>query len=177
MVLEIAERVKERLRAAWVEIRVDAVGLGAGVVDTLSARAALLAEPWFSVYEMLGSASPPANVGGSVHGYGNARAFWFDQLRQSMRNGRVRFIADTRLSDDLAIVFYSFKNGKLFLASKEDMRKEHGRSPDHADALAYATAPVSDGLPAGSSISDDAQELLEQWEDDLLESEINIAPF
>lgn len=176
-VLEIAERIRTEKKCSWVEIRVDAVGLGAGVVDTLNARAALLREPWFSVYEMHGSASPPVDVGGSVHGYGNARAYWYDQLRQSMRNGRVKIEDDERVKDDLAIVFYKFKNGKLFIISKEEMRKDHGRSPDHADALAYATAPVQDGLPVGSSVSQDPEDAISGFMDGLDDSELVIAPF
>lgn len=176
-VLEIAQRIKDEKKCSWVEIRVDAVGLGAGVVDTLNARAALLKDPWFTVYEMHGSASPPIDVGGSVHGYGNARAYWYDQLRQSLRNGRVKIEDDDRVKDDLAIVFYKFKNGKLFIISKEEMRKDHGRSPDHADALAYATAPVQDGLPVGSAVSQEAEDAISGFMDGLDDSGLEIAPF
>lgn len=176
-VLEIAERLRLKFKSAWVEIRVDAVGLGAGVVDTLNARAALLKEPWYSVYEMHGSASPPVNVGGSVHGYGNARAYWFDQLRQGMRNRSVCIEEHAGLRDDFPIIFYSFKHGKLFIMSKEEMRKLYGRSPDFADALAYAVAPVEDGLPVGSSVSQDAAEAIEDFSGALDESEMSISPF
>lgn len=179
-VLKIAEDLKERLNASWVEIRVDAVGLGAGVVDTLNARAVLLADPWFSVYELHGSASPPVDVGGSVHGYGNARAYWFDQLRQQMRNETVKIqggeFAD-RIADDLGIVFYEFRSGKLYIISKEQMRKDHGRSPDFADALAYATAPVAEGLPVGSTISDPAAQISDDLEDMMDLREMSISPF
>lgn len=157
-VLQIAERLKEERKAPWVEIRVDAVGLGAGVVDTLNARATLLPDPWFTVYEMHGSAAPPADVGGSVYGFYNARAYWFEQLRQKMRNGSVTLIdPDELISDDLKMVFYSIKNGRLLIASKEDMRKEYGRSPDYADAIAYATAPVAEGLQQGDVLSESAE--------------------
>jgi hypothetical protein len=176
-VLEIAERIRNEKKCSWVEIRVDAVGLGAGVVDTLNARAALLKEAWFSVYEMHGSASPPVDVGGSVHGYGNARAYWFDQLRHSLRNGRTKLEDDQRIKDDLGIIFYKFKAGKLFVISKEEMRRDHGRSPDHADALAYATAPVPDGLPAGSSVSQEAEDAISGFMDGMDDSELLIAPF
>lgn len=179
-VLKIAEDLKEKLKASWVEIRVDAVGLGAGVVDTLNARAVLLADPWFSVYELHGSASPPVDVGGSVHGYGNARAYWFDQLRQQMRNGQVKVQGGSfaeRMADDLGMVFYEFRSGKLYIISKEQMRKDHGRSPDLADALAYATAPVAEGLPLGSTISDSAQDLANDLDDLMDMSDISIAPF
>ncbi|MFB7858794.1 LAGLIDADG family homing endonuclease [Rhodococcus qingshengii] len=176
-VLDIAKRIKEEKHCSWVEIRVDAVGLGAGVVDTLNARAVLEKDPWFSVYEMHGSASPPVDVGGSVHGYGNARAYWFDQLRQSMRNRRVQIENDQRIVDDLGIVFYKFSNGKLFIISKEEMRKLHGRSPDFADALAYATSPVVDSVPSGTETTQDAQEAMDSFMGGMDDSELSIAPF
>ena len=107
----------------------------------------------------------------------NARAYWYDQLRQSLRNGRVKIEDDDRVKDDLAIVFYKFKNGKLFIISKEEMRKDHGRSPDHADALAYATAPVQDGLPVGSAVSQEAEDAISGFMDGLDDSGLEIAPF
>lgn len=183
-VIHIAEEVKTRLKSPWVEIRVDAVGLGAGVVDTLNARAVLEKKPWFSVYEMHGSASPPADVGGSVHGYGNARAYWYDQLRQSMRNGRVQIghkadmdLHREQLKDDLAVIFYSFRQGRLFIMSKEDMRKLHGKSPDFSDALTYAVAPVAEGLPSGSKVSENAQDFLGAMDDMDDFGELSISPF
>lgn len=176
-VLAIAEDLKDRLNASWVEIRVDAVGLGAGVVDTLNARSVLLKDPWFSVYEMHGSASAPTDLGGSVHGYGNARAYWFDQLRQQMRNGLVKIEEHDQTKDDLAMVFYEFRSGRLFIISKEQMRKDHGRSPDYADAMAYATAPVAQGLPMGSTVSESAYAVAEDLEDLMDMSEMSIAPY
>lgn len=159
-VLQIAERLKEERKAPWVEIRVDAVGLGAGVVDTLNARATLLPESWFTVYEMHGSAAPPVDVGGSVYGFYNARAYWFEQLRQKMRNGSVKLIDENdQITDDLKMVFYSIKNGRLLIASKEDMRKEYGKSPDFADAVAYAVAPVAEGLQRGDVLTETAEEM------------------
>lgn len=178
-VLEIAERLKEERKAPWVEIRVDAVGLGAGVVDTLNARSVLLPEPWFSVYEMHGSASPPANVGGSVYGFYNARAYWFDQLRQKMRNGSVKLIdPEGKISDDLRMVFYQIKNGRLLIASKEEMRSQFGRSPDLADAIAYATAPVADGLQQGDILSETADSVASSFdEESSFFAEESISPF
>lgn len=178
-VLEIAERLKEERKAPWVEIRVDAVGLGAGVVDTLNARSVLLPEPWFSVYEMHGSASPPANVGGSVYGFYNARAYWFDQLRQKMRNGSVKLVDDdAKIADDLRMVFYQIKNGRLLIASKEEMRAQFGRSPDLADAIAYATAPVADGLQQGDILSETADSVASSFdEESSFFAEESISPF
>lgn len=177
-VLEIAERLKEERKAPWVEIRVDAVGLGAGVVDTLNARSVLLPEPWFTVYEMHGSASPPAEMGGSVYGYGNARAYWFDRLRQKMRNGSLKIDDENeKISDDLCMVFYKIKNGRLFIISKEEMRTMHGRSPDLADAIAYAVAPVAEGLQQGDVISETADSVVGGLEDALSELQNEISPY
>lgn len=181
-ILKIAEECRDRLQAAWTEIRVDAVGLGAGVVDTLNARAVLLKEPWFNVYEMHGSAAPPADVGGSVHGYGNARAWWYDQLRQNMGNGTVR-IENTephaqKIKDDLAIVYYVMKNGRMFIISKEKMRADFGRSPDYSDALVYATAPVFDGMMPGTVLSEDAEDAgVVETEALDFAREVSISPF
>jgi hypothetical protein len=178
-VLEIAERLKQERKAPWVEIRVDAVGLGAGVVDTLNARASLLPEQWYTVYEMHGSASPPADVGGSVYGFYNARAYWFEQLRQKMRNGSVKLIdPDELVADDLKMVFYSIKNGRLLIASKEDMRKEYGKSPDYADAVAYAVAPVADGLQQGDVLTETAEAMASHLvEDKDFWEEESISPY
>lgn len=179
-VLDIAQRLKEERKAPWVEIRVDGVGLGAGVIDTLNARAALLPEPWFSVYEMHGAASPPADVGGSVYGFYNARAYWFDQLRQKMGNGSVKLIdPDGLIADDLRMVFYQIKNGRLLIASKEEMRAQFNRSPDLADAVAYATAPVADGLQQGDILAGTPEEVVGLYGDDewLMDPETMIAPF
>lgn len=175
-VLHLAEEIKSRTKSSWVEIRVDAVGLGAGVVDTLNARLALLPEPWYSVYEMHGSAAAPTDLGGSVHGYGNARAYWFDQLRQMMRNGSVKVEDHEELKDDLAIIFYSIRNGKLYIAPKEEMRAKHGRSPDFADALAYATAPVASGPQVGDTYSETAEDFARDL-DDYVDEDLSISPF
>jgi hypothetical protein len=158
---------------------VDAVGLGAGVVDTLNARATLLPDHWFSVYEMHGSASPPVDVGGSVYGFYNARAYWFEQVRQKMRNGSLKVIdPDEALADDLKMIFYSIKNGRLLIASKEDMRSQYGRSPDLADALAYAVAPVASGLHQGDVLSETAETMASALEEEtgFLEEE-SISPY
>jgi hypothetical protein len=178
-VLKIAEELKERHNAAWVEIRVDAVGLGAGVVDTLNARLVLLETPWYSVYEMHGSAAPPQDQGGSVHGYGNARAWWFDQLRTSIRNNSVKIVSHDGVSDDLGMIYYVIKSGKLFIISKEEMRAKHGRSPDLADALVYAVSPVSEGVVDGTVYSRSPQEVLEEEAAELQEDawELQISPY
>lgn len=178
-VLQLAEDIRDRLEAPHVEIRVDAVGLGAGVVDTLAARHALLPEPWFTVREMHGSASVPKEMGGSTGGYGNSRAWWHDQLKQNMRNGSVRLALHDTLREELGGVRYKFTNGRLYIESKEDIRKRSGKSPDFVDALVYATAPVYTGLNTGDTVSEDPRMLLNDTRLEELEilRDMQISPF
>jgi hypothetical protein len=162
----VAEEVKDH-KATAADIRVDAVGLGAGVVDTLAARRADLEqeligtgyEPWFTVREMHGSAAAPKDVGGSVQGYGNARAWWYDQLKHLMRSGTIEIAEHAKLQDELGGIRYEYRNGKLYIESKEEIRKRNGKSPDYADSLVYATAPVHEGLSPGDTVSEDAYTL------------------
>lgn len=44
---------------------------------------------------------------------------------------------------DLGMVRVKYRGTDLAIGSKDDMRKEHGRSPDRADALALAFAAPS----------------------------------
>lgn len=178
-VLRIAEELKERYDCAWTEIRVDATGLGAGVVDTLNARSVLLEQTWFTVYEMHGAAAPPLEHGGSVHGYGNARAWWYDQLRSSLRNGSVKLVENQNLRDDLSIIYYNIRNGKLFLMSKEEMRAKFNKSPDFADALVYCVSPVPDQAIGSGVYSRTAQEVADDVDLEDMEAELglSISPF
>lgn len=182
----IGEEVKDR-KARYADIRVDAVGLGAGVVDTMAARRWELAqelapygkEPWFNVREMHGSAAAPKNVGGSVQGYGNARAWWFDQLKHLMRSGALEIEQHAKLQSELGGIRYDYRNGKLYIESKEEMRKDGRKSPDYADSLVYACAPVHEGLETGDTVSEDAYSLAqaEALNDAMMTHEMSISPF
>lgn len=161
-VLELAEshvrKAADGSPAEVVEIRVDGIGVGAGVVDTLQAARVKYQrkhrkEPWFTVREMNGSARPPRELGGSISGYGNARAYWHDQLKHQMRNGRVRLSQHDQLGDELRATRFRYSSGKMYIESKEEIRSRGGKSPDYADAIVYVSAPVFDGIPEGTIIA------------------------
>lgn len=147
---------------ADVQIRVDVVGLGAGVVDTLAAEQAKMEQrqgyAWFSVHEMNGAAAPPADMQASVQGYGNARAWWYDQAKQSMSNGSLNILHHGVLQDELAGVRFAYRSGRMYIESKEDMRKRGAKSPDFADALVYANAPLHEGLHEGDVLTSTAED-------------------
>lgn len=161
------------------DIRVDAVGLGAGVVDTMAAKRAEIEQelqrngidelPWFTVREMQGAAAPPKDNGGSIQGYGNARAYWYDQTKHLMRADAVNVEDHAKLKDELGGVRYKYKNGKLYIESKEEMRERGVKSPDFADAFVYAVAPVYDGLTKGDTVTAEANHLLSEVTDEELE--------
>lgn len=191
-VLEIARdlvhRDEDGVPDEMVEIRVDAVGVGAGVVDHLSSR--MMSWPaenrgeaaWFRVREMIGSARVPTEHGGATGGYGNARAWWYDQLKHQMANGTVRLVAHERLQDELRLIRFRYSSGKMYIESKEELRRANRRSPDFADAVVYASAPVFEGLERGDVVSVSAQDAVsamvaQQMEEMEFQMGTQISPF
>lgn len=170
-----------------VKIRVDVVGVGAGVVDTLAFEQAQMEDRdgycWYNVREMNGAAAPPIEQGGAVQGYGNARAYWYDQTKQSMANGSLKAQMHDTLYSELEAVRFTFKSGKMYMESKEDIRKAGRKSPDFADALVYAAAPLHEGLDVGDTVGMDAAEFdtdlaRQQAYNDLLEHyDMMISPY
>lgn len=168
-VVRIAERLAHKDAngrvAETIEIRVDGIGVGAGVVDTLKAAAIKYERKhrkpcWYTVREMNGSARPPKELGGSQAGYGNARAYWHDQLKHQMRSGRVRLESHEQLADELRACRFRYSSGKMYIESKEEIRSRGGKSPDFSDAIVYVSAPVFDGLPAGAVVTTDPEQIV-----------------
>lgn len=164
-----------------VEIRVDVIGLGAGVVDTLAFEQAKLeaaGEAWYTTVEMNGSAAPPIEQGGSTQGYGNARAYWYDQLKQGMANGSRRVVEHDVAKDELGGIRFAYRSGKMYIESKDEMKKRGVKSPDYADGLVYAGAELFDGAEVGDVLSTPAEEVAAAELQELLESvEMQISPF
>lgn len=112
-------------------IKVDAAGLGAGVVDRLR-------EVGLPVVEV--------NVGCKARHeerYSLLRDELFFGLRDRFRDGEICLPDDPVLRDQLAALSYSIdERGKQSVTSKSNLRKQGLPSPDRADALALAFAPV-----------------------------------
>lgn len=119
------------------EVRIDGVGVGAGVYDMLNE---LNAEGTYAVVSLVGNASSP-----DLDQWRNARAYWWDMVRNDMANGKIDISPDdTNLEDELLLVEYHFKNQRnaLQIESKEELRSRLGKSPDFADAFIYACTPL-----------------------------------
>lgn len=112
-----------------VEILVDSIGLGAGVLDRL--RELGLPARGINVAES------PAMKGT----YANLRAeLWF-KAKAWLANRDVKIPKDETLFAELAAPRYSFTStGKMQVESKESMKKRGLSSPDKADALCLCLA-------------------------------------
>lgn len=113
--------------------KVDGVGVGGGVVDQL-------AEQGFPVADMQAGARP-----NDPETFKNARAEWYWGLRQRFEAGDIDLDPDdTELAAQLAQIKYKYTSrGQLQIESKDEMKKRGLSSPDRADALMLAFAPVS----------------------------------
>lgn len=136
--MQLAARVhKHALDLEVDQVRVDAVGVGGGVMDRLVQLSNAAGKPYV-VIEMVASASPPDR---SLHR--NARAYWYDTMKHKLRSGHIELPDSKELLNEMSRVRYEYPNGIMKIESKEDMRKRGVSSPDLLDAAVIATAPIS----------------------------------
>ena len=113
-----------------VAVRVDAIGIGAGVVDRLR-ELGVAGVAGINVSER--ARNPEQFL--------NLRAELFDGLRQRFQEGRIRIPDDPDLIAELSALRYSFSSsGQVRLESKDELRARGITSPDRADALMLAFA-------------------------------------
>ena len=109
---------------------VDAIGLGAGVLDRLR-------EVGYRIEEYNSGFKATVALPGIQFANRRAQSFW--HLATELQRGRIALPADEKLFDELLQVkARSNSVGKVLLESKDDLRARLGRSPDRADALAMA---------------------------------------
>lgn len=124
------------------EIRVDGVGVGAGVVDQL-------VENGHDVIDMQsGAAALDSRT------FANARAEWWWGLRQRFEDGDIDIDpGDDELAAQLAAIQYQYTSrGQVLIESKDDMRKRGQPSPDRADTAMLGYAHV---LPPAEIVDQD----------------------
>lgn len=156
------EMIDELARSLNVnEVRIDASGMGHGVIDPLAATQ----KPYLIVEMMGGAASPDRRA------YLNNRAYQFSELRRIAFQGTLDLDPnDKTLIDELGGIQYEFANGEsgggLKIESKESMKKRGVKSPDAADACWYAVANLdhlfnnpNNNLSPGTLVTSD----LENW--------------
>ncbi len=111
-------------------VRVDAIGVGAGVVDRLKE----LGVPGVKGINVAQRATNPEH-------FANLKAELYDGLRERFQQGRIRIPGDQKLISELASIRYSFtSSGQTRLEDKDELRGRGQPSPDLADALMLAFA-------------------------------------
>ena len=138
------ERLAAIVRSRIVDIPVDsrnvlidAVGIGAGVVDILRAQG-------FRVTEVISGAKAIETRDQKVK-FNNLRSQMWWTMREQLRLGLLCFeIDDHRLREDLTAPRYTVTGDRVIkVESKDDIKRRIGRSTDAADAVVYA---VSQGV-------------------------------
>ena len=124
-----------------VEVRIDGSGIGAGVIDILMNESQYNYKN-YTVVAMIGSGKSPDTLR-----WLNARALYYDQLREQMMAGQLDIdFDDQKLLDEMLMIKYKFSpKGGVQIESKDDMRSRGMKSPDNLDAAVYAAANI-DGL-------------------------------
>lgn len=144
---ETTERVKRELAEAGVlpadrgggfkgtgTVVVDAIGLGAGVLDRLKAED-------YRTVEYKGSKSPREK-----DRYRNLRAESYWRLKDALEAGELSIPPDEGLFQELLAVRWApTADGRIQLESKTDLKARLGKSPDRADALAMCWYPKARG--------------------------------
>ena len=116
------------------KIKVDADGMGSGVVDRLK-------EQGIEVEEIHGGGK--AN---DSERFANLKAEIHWGFRERLINGDVDLPDDLKLKAQLTSIEYKIKSsGQLEIISKEEMKKKEIESPDRAEAVIYTFADIGRG--------------------------------
>lgn len=131
-----------------IDVAIDAIGIGAGVYDTLH-------DAGYSVHEI--------NVSERAYNqelYANLRTeLWFETYKLfhdgNINIGRIESYTRNELSKQLIAPLYKYdRYARRQVESKDDTKKRLGRSPDLADAIMLAYA-VNSNMSSGITSSTD----------------------
>jgi len=140
--MQVTGKVVEAYRKIHpIGIKVDEIGLGAGVVDRLK-------EQKFPVIGV-----NVAESASDKEHFANLRSELWWNLRDMLNPNPLvnpyplALPADDELLADLSGIKYKIKStGQIQVESKDDMKKRLGRSPDRGDAVVLAVAPIKDRI-------------------------------
>ncbi len=136
---ETARQVYEiAIRERADGIFIDEIGVGAGVVDNLRETGiAGVVGVNVSMRPMMGATSEAT--------YLNLRAQIYGTLRDRLVSGEIALPYDETLRAQIAAMRYHYAlNGKIQMASKDELKKNGLGSPDRADAVALLFCPQAE---------------------------------
>lgn len=136
---KVAEWVEHRINADVISadnVRVDAVGLGAGVVD-------MLRRDGYNVHELIAGAKPIYDPE-SKYKFKNFRSQMWWNMRELIKAGEVSInVEHPKLFEDLTAPKYRITGDQIIeVESKDDIKKRIGRSTDYGDAVVMAFAKI-----------------------------------
>ena len=115
-------------------ILVDEIGLGAGVLDRLK-------EKGWKAEGFSGAKRPIISSSGDLYANRRAEAFW--KLRELLEDGQIALPPDEDLFSELMSLHWLVNpSGKIQIEPKDEFKNRIGRSPDRADAVSMAFAPL-----------------------------------
>jgi hypothetical protein len=138
------------LNVSESNVGVDTVGVGAGTANELIRLS-------YNVMQLAGNAAPLI-LEGETEQFLNLRTQMYWKARMDLHHGRVGMPDDEELVNDLTTPQWGIKNGKIFVESKEQIKKRlAGRSPNKGDAFIYwnwvRQAPVGQASGQGRIIT------------------------
>jgi hypothetical protein len=130
----LATIVRTRINETPVDahnVFIDAVGLGAGVVDILRGQR-------YRVTEVI-SGAKAIEYKGYTYRFKNLRSQMWWHMREQLRQGELCFETDDpRLREDLTAPRYTITGDRVItVESKDDIKKRIGRSTDAGDGVVY----------------------------------------
>ena len=163
-----ARRIHEHALALGAEVvKVDAAGIGGGVIDGLD----VFNKGEYAVIELMGSA--PAR---DKRQYVNFRADQIFEMKKWAAKGYLDLDpADEKLFEEMQGIQYELTDGSIIkIESKETIRKQGRKSPDHFDACWYAFVDVADLIDPdrpkrGDKVVLDPANLEDSWDWSFLE--------
>lgn len=153
MTIEFVKYLEEKYEKPVSIIKIDTIGLGAGVYDRLSEQD----------YPVLAINNSEVKIVVDSERYLNVRAEMAWALRYRFEHGDIalgdiNFNGEDELMDylkgDLQVMKYKItSSGKIQILTKDEIKKELGRSPDYWDALVMAFEQPGGGPAVAEYIS------------------------
>ena len=143
---EIATHVEN---LACNEVRIDAVGVGAAVVDVLPG----LVPSHTNIVSIVGNAGSPDKTK-----WYNFKAAAYDKFSDAVSHGKISLPYNDDLFNEITTIKYEYRGSALLIESKEKLRARGVKSPDVLDAVINACVNLNEMVEEDIFI--DAEDIL-----------------
>ena len=134
-----AREIRKEIKNPGVKVGIDVIGVGSSAFDFCN-------EMGMETVPCVGSGSAkegtePKTDRSGLMTFQNLRAYNYWRLRELLDPSNKTLVAlppDDKLREELRVMRWAERGRQVAVTSKEEIKKTLGRSPDRADALAYA---------------------------------------